>query len=223
MEAKMQVIFDPNAPPGKKGNIYRCPTILLTSVSPMITRSKKHRVLCANRGEAVHSAIELLRLAIDGEIYDDMCQRSWKDSISEKTSKGMSKVQEDRHRCSPDAVEERFICGQWAGTADFVGEFDGKKIIIDWKTSKKSNVSYDLQLGAYCTALSVNNAAVALLDENGCEPTIVPMSDTAIDRWNKVVEFISLEVRRGETEEGKRSCRRGRYLDGQSCKRPRRA
>lgn len=206
----MQVIFDPKTHTYKdeKGNIYPSVTTVLSDLGISADYSEvKNIEYYANRGEAVHYAIELLLSGIDGEIYDDMLSTKLEElNIPKKDIEGyVESAKKIVHRCSPDAVEERFICGQWAGTADFVGEFDGKKIIIDWKTSKKSNVSYDLQLGAYCTALSVNNAAVALLDENGCEPTIVPMSDTAIDRWNKVVDIyfsgMSVEEKRKKAKE----------------------
>lgn len=40
----------------------------------------------------------------------------------------------------------------YAGTCDYVGEFDGKKMVLDWKTSKRVYDNYPLQIAAYLYA-----------------------------------------------------------------------
>ena len=52
---------------------------------------------------------------------------------------------------------------RYAGTADALAEIDGKKFVIDFKTSKKIYKSYYLQVAAYAAAL---NDELGLDDDN---------------------------------------------------------
>ena len=52
---------------------------------------------------------------------------------------------------------------RYAGTADALAEIDGKKFVVDFKTSKKIYKSYYLQVAAYASAL---NDELGLDDDN---------------------------------------------------------
>lgn len=56
-----------------------------------------------------------------------------------------------KHDIKPLFLEKHLIdnCHLVGGTADFAGKFDGKKVLIDWKTAKKIYPSYYLQIAAY--------------------------------------------------------------------------
>ena len=49
----------------------------------------------------------------------------------------------------PIELEKRVYLDSWAGTLDFYGEFNGKKYVIDWKTSKKMYPEMRYQVAAY--------------------------------------------------------------------------
>ena len=55
------------------------------------------------------------------------------------------------HDVVPEKLEFRLFNDDMgvAGTCDFFGKFDGKDMIIDWKTSKKVYDNYSLQVSAY--------------------------------------------------------------------------
>lgn len=78
-------------------------------------------------------------------------------------------------------TERSLTCDNYGGTIDFYGNFNGKKTILDWKTSKAFYVTMFLQLGSYAH----------LLDKNGFE-----YEQAAIVRVNSgkvVVKIISLD------------------------------
>jgi hypothetical protein len=61
----------------------------------------------------------------------------------------------------------------YAGTCDFLGVVDDKKIVIDWKTSKNVYSNYPLQVSAYLYAyeqmhgVSLDGAAVVCINDSG--------------------------------------------------------
>ena len=59
-----------------------------------------------------------------------------------------------KHKIKPDALEQHLWSDkyQYAGTADYIGMFDGKLYILDWKTSRGIYPEYWLQLSAYLVA-----------------------------------------------------------------------
>ncbi len=63
------------------------------------------------------------------------------------------------HDITMEFVEQSFSCKYFGGTVDFYGEIDGKKTIVDFKTSKGFYSSMFLQLSAY----------VYLLEQKGYE------------------------------------------------------
>jgi genome maintenance exonuclease 1 len=59
-----------------------------------------------------------------------------------------------KHEVKPDALEQHLWSDkyQYAGTADYIGMFDGKLYILDWKTSRGIYDEYWLQMAAYVQA-----------------------------------------------------------------------
>ena len=55
------------------------------------------------------------------------------------------------HELEPKHLEHHMHNDKYmyAGTADFIGWYDGKKYLIDWKTAKRIYPNYYLQLAAY--------------------------------------------------------------------------
>jgi predicted RecB family nuclease len=54
-----------------------------------------------------------------------------------------------KHEVKPIFMEKHMASERFGGTVDFYGEIDGKKTILDFKTSKQPYSSYFLQLAAY--------------------------------------------------------------------------
>ncbi len=77
------------------------------------------------------------------------------------------------HEIKPIFMERKFISNEYGGTVDFYGEVDGKKTILDFKTSKNIYSSMFLQLGAYCKMLEENNlevqqVGIVIVNDNKC-------------------------------------------------------
>jgi CRISPR/Cas system-associated exonuclease Cas4 (RecB family) len=60
----------------------------------------------------------------------------------------------------PEFMEKKMSSTKFGGTIDFYGIINGKKTILDFKTSKKIHSSMFLQLAAYCIMLEENNYEV---------------------------------------------------------------
>jgi len=57
----------------------------------------------------------------------------------------------DMHELEPCFLEKHLVCDDVmaAGTCDYVGMFDGKASVLDWKTSKKVYDNYPIQVATY--------------------------------------------------------------------------
>lgn len=65
-----------------------------------------------------------------------------------------------KHNVEMEFVEESFSSEKFGGTVDFYGIVDGKKTIVDFKTSKTFYSSMFLQLGAYVYLLELQGYEV---------------------------------------------------------------
>lgn len=70
-------------------------------------------------------------------------------------------------------LEKSLSCETYGGTLDYYGEFNNKKMIIDFKTSKKPYTTYFLQLGGYYNLLmdsgyDVDEAGILIINKKEC-------------------------------------------------------
>ena len=70
------------------------------------------------------------------------------------------------HDVKPIALEQTVYGQTWAGMLDFVGWFDGKIYVIDYKTSKAFNREMRFQVAAYRWAWNSNCLRAYLTDPN---------------------------------------------------------
>lgn len=83
----------------------------------------------------------------------------------------------------------------YGGTLDFYGELDGKKLLIDFKTSKAVYSTYLLQLGGYYglikNEVDVEGAGILIVNEKRC--MFYPINLDQLKLYNrifdKLVEF----------------------------------
>ncbi|RPI86124.1 MAG: hypothetical protein EHM34_00070 [Nitrosopumilales archaeon] len=61
---------------------------------------------------------------------------------------------QEKHELLPDSLEQHLWSEKhkYAGTADYIGIFDGKLYILDWKSSRGIYDEYWLQMAAYVNA-----------------------------------------------------------------------
>lgn len=76
------------------------------------------------------------------------------------------------HTVEPIFMENHMSSKRFGGTVDFYGIVDGKKTILDFKTSKKVYSTMFLQLAAYCIMLEeagyeVEQLAIIIVNETG--------------------------------------------------------
>ena len=93
-------------------------------------------------GSEVHAAIE--KYLLEQMVFPDCGSDDVINGLSTKASKnafGAFLQWMDEHDVKPIALEQKLYGPTWAGTCDFVGWFDGKVYIIDWKTSAPANAT----------------------------------------------------------------------------------
>ena len=95
-------------------------------------------------GTFVHTAIECHML---GKQMQMILPRAGKTIIYEHLNAYFEWRKE--HEIEPEFMEKSLTTSTFGGTVDFYGTYDGKKTIIDFKTSKKFYSTMFLQLGAY--------------------------------------------------------------------------
>lgn len=61
----------------------------------------------------------------------------------------------EEHKLQPHAIERSLHHHQYlyCGQADFIGEFDGMKVVLDWKTAPRIYEHYEAQMLAYKRAI----------------------------------------------------------------------
>ncbi len=109
----------------------------------------------SSRGTSMHSYIEdYLRGRINGSFFES--NEQYKNMAKEIIEKGVNNKLDEIY-----GMEETiYYPGQYAGTADLIGIYQGKDVIIDFKQSNRPKKTdyiqdYFLQLGAYTLAHDV--------------------------------------------------------------------
>lgn len=73
---------------------------------------------------------------------------------------------------NPVFQEKALTSELYGGTIDYYGEFNGKKMVIDFKTSKRPYSSHFLQLGAYTKMCEENGYEVDAVGVICCNPKV---------------------------------------------------
>ena len=132
----------------------------------MVNAHKKLGEEAANIGSAVH---RWLRLYIDEAQPEEFTSPEG----GEKCIEAFLEWEKTRQIKWQDSERLVFFAPRslrYAGTADALAEIDGKKIVVDFKTSKKIYKSYYLQVAAYAAAL---NEELGLIGEDRYEGMIL--------------------------------------------------
>ena len=132
----------------------------------MVNAHKKLGEEAANIGSAVH---QWLRLYIDEAQPEEFTSPEG----GEKCIEAFLEWEKTRQIKWQDSERLVFFAPRslrYAGTADALAEIDGKKFVVDFKTSKKIYKSYYLQVAAYAAAL---NEELGLIGEDRYEGMIL--------------------------------------------------
>lgn len=103
-----------------------------------------------------------------------------------------------QHEIIPIFMEKSLHSEKFGGTIDFYGIYDGKKTIIDFKTSKSPYSSYFLQLAAYVIMVESIGYEVEQVGLICCNTTIKTKFISRqeiqpyIEVFNKLVDFFHL-------------------------------
>ena len=103
-----------------------------------------------------------------------------------------------QHEITPIFMEKSISSDRFGGTVDFYGIYDGKKTIIDFKTSKAPYSSYFLQLAAYTIMIESIGHEVEQVGIICCNKTIKTKFisrqeiESYIEVFNKLVDFFHL-------------------------------
>jgi len=98
-----------------------------------------------------------------------------------------------KHEVEPIFMEKQLVSQLFGGTVDFYGLVDGKKTIMDFKTSKGCYSSMFLQLAAYCMMLEelgyeVEQVAIINVHEKGTKEKFIDR--TELERYIKVFKVL---------------------------------
>jgi hypothetical protein len=138
-------------------------------------------------GSEVHNAIEK---HLKGECYT---------LTSDQAKNGFEAFLQwqEVNKLIPEALELTMYSKRWAGTLDFVGTFNGKKYVIDWKTSKAFYPEMRYQVAAYrSVAGAVDGCGVLMLNKETGMPTFKDTSKTYkkdLQVFNKMLELYFLK------------------------------
>ena len=132
----------------------------------MVNAHKKLGEEAANIGSAVH---RWLRLYIDEAQPEEFTSPEGGEKCIEAFLE-WEKTRQIRWQESERLVFFAPRALRYAGTADALAEIDGKKFVVDFKTSKKIYKSYYLQVAAYAAAL---NEELGLIGEDRYEGMIL--------------------------------------------------
>ena len=106
-------------------------------------------------GSEVHAAIEkyLKGVMVGKSDHSEI----WGDSSCEQVANAFNAFLGwmEEHEVKPISLEQKLYGPYWAGTCDFVGWFNGKVYVIDWKTSKAFYPEMRYQAAAYRWAWDV--------------------------------------------------------------------
>jgi len=112
-------------------------------------------------GSEVHNAIEVymkreIARKSDGEGHFDLTDPVYA-TLSEQAMRSFNAFNAwyKEHNLKPIAVEQTVYGDCWAGTLDYIGYFDDKLYVIDWKSSKGFYPEMRYQVAAYRDAVPV--------------------------------------------------------------------
>lgn len=105
----------------------------------------------------------------------------------------------ENHTIEPLLLEEELNCDYFGGTMDFYGIIDGKRTILDYKTSKGTYASMFLQLAAYTFMMEkkgfiVEQVGILNINEKGNKWTYFSRTeiDPYIEVFLKLAEFFHI-------------------------------
>lgn len=127
--------------------------------------------------------------------------------VIESVARAFDKFTED---WQPDMLEiEKVLYSKshnYAGTADFIAEIDGKLVIGDWKTSNTSRYNpdgiyetYFMQLGGYCiayeemTGKEVGELVVVNLPKDGSNYKLKRLEDLGMSKLDCMLYFLNVK------------------------------
>lgn len=98
------------------------------------------------------------------------------------------------HTLKPILGEEPITCYSYGGTIDLYCELDGKKTILDFKTSKNFYSSMFLQLAAYTTMMEakgyeVEQVAILLINDKMCKHRIIRREE--LDNYMEIFDLLA--------------------------------
>lgn len=156
------------------------------------------------RGTCAHAALEIycngmepgdgmFEAMMDAE-YEQNPLVKWKD-IEKYFESGRKLIDGFVHRNWKIAgTEKRFIhrseIGTYAGTADVLIEHSDYKAIVDWKTGKEIQPTYEIQIAAYAYEEACSRGYIAKLKEDGSVAELVEMNLTT--GTEKLVKLLSI-------------------------------
>ena len=154
-------------------------------------------------GSEVHAAIEVhLKAQLRGTLSYNFGKAVAKLSPQAANAFGAFLQWMDEHEVKPIALEQTVYGPHWAGMLDFVGWFNGKVYVVDWKTSKMFTKSMRYQVAAYrwaCGESMLNNViegcGVLRIDKATGEPEWKDYSksyEKDLKTFNAAVEFYML-------------------------------
>lgn len=100
----------------------------------------------------------------------------------------------NKHDVEMIFMEESMTCEYYGGTVDFYGVIDGKKTVLDFKTSKDIYSSMFLQLSAYVymiekQGLEVDQVAILAVNSNKFKYKVLPREQ--LDRYIETFILLS--------------------------------
>jgi hypothetical protein len=149
-------------------------SIPIEKLFPIIEAARKNFRTVSRKaldaGSRIHEAIEVyLKTGKEPFTKDDQVLSAFLAFLEWK----------DAHRVEPIALEETVYGYDWAGTRDFYGWFDGKKYVIDWKSSKAIYDEMRWQVAGYRSAnIDCEGCGVLRLDKETGFPEWVDTSET---------------------------------------------
>lgn len=161
----------------------------------------------ANFGTEIHGYIENL---LHDRVNDyNKSSKADIDSVYRTIHNFITFCNEDDRRPRPIFTEKQLSSDKFGGTVDFYGTYQGKKSIIDFKTSKKFRFTMFLQLALYTVLVEeqgyeVEQVGIIIANDNTCMSKFISREeiDKYIEVSLKLVEFFHLYYDLNEKEWG---------------------
>ena len=106
---------------------------------------------------------------------------------------------EKEYNINPIWGEKSFTCEKFGGTVDLYCDLEGKRTILDFKTSKRFYSSHFIQLGAYIqllesNGLDVEQVAILRIKEGECKLKTINRNEMElyIEIFNKLTDLFYL-------------------------------